>query len=95
MSNAKRNEMKVQVLKSLETEGSNIYELKVDTIEITTWVNFKYNYIQVIVKNASHKAWRGMGRQFNDFQSAIEAYKSVKVKAALEFVRDENLMTVA
>ena len=42
------------------------------------------NYVRVIVQNASHRAWKGMGKQFPTIAAAIENYKSADVKAMLE-----------
>ena len=42
------------------------------------------SYINVTVKNASHRAWKGAGKSFNSFEEALNNYKSVEVRLALE-----------
>lgn len=44
--------------------------------------------VDVCVYNASHKAWGGMGRTFNSFAEAIEAYKSAEVKAMIRHLEE-------
>jgi DNA-binding protein H-NS len=41
--------------------------------------------VNVIVQNASHRAWRGCGKFFDSLESALDAYKSEKVKAAIRY----------
>lgn len=42
------------------------------------------HYLQVIVHNASNRAWRGMGRRFNTVADALAAYKTAEVRAMIE-----------
>ena len=42
------------------------------------------SHVRVIVQNASHRAWRGVGKRFNTLAEAIANYKSGAVKAMLE-----------
>jgi len=41
------------------------------------------NYFVVMYKNASHKAFRGMGKQFDTIQQALENYKDASIKAII------------
>ena len=60
------------------------------TAEIMT-VTGNSNYVTVICKNASHKTWRGTGREFPDLQKAAESYKSSEMKAMIEAVASGNI----
>ena len=45
---------------------------------------FIYSHeVRVIVKNASHKVWRGAGKGFKDIATAVESYKSGDMKSIL------------
>jgi hypothetical protein len=70
-----------------ETTTYNGREYKSITVLVenqeTTVTTGMVNGINVIVKNASHKVWRGCGKDFTTFEQAIENYKSGKVKAAI------------
>jgi hypothetical protein len=48
----------------------------------------KHTGVQVIVENASHRCWRGMGRHFATIDDAISHYKSAKVRAALQCAKE-------
>lgn len=50
--------------------------------------NFTMQSVSVCVKNASHKAYRGNGRRFSDFEAAIEGYKSPEVRSMIRFLSD-------
>ena len=50
------------------------------------YVSVLKNEVNVLVKNASHKAYRGMGKFFTSFDDAINNYKSVEVKRAITCV---------
>lgn len=40
--------------------------------------------VRVLNKNASHKAWGGMGRHFSNFAEAKDGYKSSAMKLMIE-----------
>ena len=42
------------------------------------------NYVVVMYKNAAHKAYRGMGKQFSTIQEALNNYKDASIKAIIE-----------
>lgn len=46
------------------------------------------SYVRVLVRNASHRTWRGMGRQFWSFGEAIEAYKTEDIRASLATISE-------
>lgn len=45
--------------------------------------------ITTICKNASHKAWRGMGRTFRTWEEAKAAYKSSAMKSMIDHAEHE------
>lgn len=47
-----------------------------------------YSYVNVIYKNASHKAYRGTGKDFNDLDEALENYKDSKIRACIQAAKD-------
>lgn len=46
--------------------------------------------INVCVRNASHRVWRGFGRFFDSFAEAKDAYKSSAVKSMIDCVAIEE-----
>lgn len=42
------------------------------------------NYVQVIVQNAMHRAYRGMGKRFATVETALKAYKTDAVRSMIE-----------
>ena len=55
-------------------------EAFVSRSDVTGW--------RVIVNNAHHKAWRGMGKGFETHAEAVAAYKSGAMKAILNAALD-------
>ena len=47
-------------------------------------VSGKSNYVNVRVKNASHKVWKGMGKDFATIDEAVSNYKDGKIKAIIQ-----------
>jgi len=39
--------------------------------------------VQVIVQNAAHKCWRGMGKHFSSLEQALSAYKTETIRAMI------------
>jgi|JI10StandDraft_1071094.scaffolds.fasta_scaffold320451_2 hypothetical protein len=52
-------------------------------------VSGKINYVNVVVTNAMHRAFRGLGKDFATFEAAIENYKDSKIKAMIEAAKFE------
>lgn len=46
------------------------------------------SYVNVTVKNASHKVWKGMGKDFPTIEAAIANYKDSKIKAIIKSVKN-------
>jgi hypothetical protein len=42
------------------------------------------NYIRVVVQNASNRAWRGMGKQFDNVAEALAKYKTSAIRSMIE-----------
>jgi hypothetical protein len=42
------------------------------------------NYIRVVVQNASNRAWRGMGKQFDTVAEALAKYKTLAIRSMIE-----------
>jgi hypothetical protein len=47
--------------------------------------------VDVIVENASHKAWGGMGKRFQNKQAAVENYKSSEIKEIIQTAFEQLL----
>ena len=50
------------------------------------------DYVQVVVANASNRAWRGMGKRFTSISAAIASYKTQELRdmiAAAEALTEE------
>lgn len=43
-------------------------------------VSVSPNGLQVLVANASHKAWRGMGRSFANLSEALDYYRTPEIR---------------
>lgn len=64
----------VENVKSIEATCGKTNAVVIDTS----------HQIIVLCKNASHNAWRGMGKCFANFESAKQAYKSAAMKSIIE-----------
>jgi len=51
---------------------------------VVVWI--KPNGVQILVVNASHKAWRGMGKHYPTAAAAIAAYKTPAVRQIIETI---------
>lgn len=52
-------------------------------------VSGKFNYVNVTVNNAMHRAFRGIGKDFETFEQALANYKDAKIKAMIEAAKFE------
>jgi len=41
-------------------------------------------HVQVIVENAANRAWRGMGKRFENMAAALGNYKTPEIRAMLQ-----------
>ena len=49
----------------------------------------KRSYVQVVVHNAANRCWRGMGKDFDDRESAKANYKTGEIRAMIDYACDE------
>lgn len=83
--------MMIQIANKTETEwGSVYYEFETEKKSINVDYTPSRGAVRVLVKNASHRAYRGFGREFDSFQAAIDAYKSADVKEVIRIVQSEQ-----
>lgn len=80
--------MQIQIISQSETEFAKYFDVQVGNKAIFLGYA-RRGTLTVCVKNASHQAWKGMGRTFGGFDEARNAYKSSEVKSAIDFVRSE------
>ena len=52
-------------------------------------VSGKQNYVNVVVNNASHRAFKGLGNIFSTFEKAVEKYSDPKIKAIINAAKIE------
>ena len=84
--------MNIQITKQTEEYiNGSLYcytNLQVDAKAISMLcVSGKSNYVNVMVKNAAHKAYAGLGKQFKSITEACESYKDAKIVAMLTCVK--------
>jgi hypothetical protein len=51
--------------------------------KVTASVGITKHGLQVLCKNASHRAWRGGGKHFHTVQDALANYRSSEMKAII------------
>ena len=65
----------------------NSFNFQVENTDVSILVvTGNHSYVNVCVKNAMHKAFRGAGRMFTDLNEALANYKNPKIKAAITYV---------
>ena len=52
------------------------------------WISETNGTINVLTKNAAHAAYKGMGRFFDSWEDALNAYKSSEAKAAIQYAME-------
>lgn len=80
--------MSIQII-SQETDGERTYfkfQGKRNVVNVT--VNPKVGYVNVLNETAAHRAYRGMGKTFDNFAQALNAYKSAEMKSILQYVAE-------
>lgn len=81
--------MMIQVVNQAIGKTASRFELATEKKSASINYNRNLGIIGVCCKNASHRAWKGTGRNFNSFDEAKAAYKSSDMKAMIEFVERE------
>jgi hypothetical protein len=74
--------MDVLITKQVEQNGSRLFELTCGKQSIS--VSVGPMGVRALVLNASHRAWRGIGKSFETFAAAREHYRSPAVRAMLD-----------
>lgn len=77
----------VDVLSEKKIDNVHYFDLECESVKCSIFVG---DNVQVIVDNASHRAFRGMGKTFTTFEDALSNYKSPKLKAMIDTV--QNIM---
>ena len=81
----RRNQMQVLIESQEKIEGRIYFELSTEKKSAHISFNPELNSINVLCRNASHKAYKGMGRTFwNGWNEALEAYKSSDMKEMIK-----------
>lgn len=80
--------IKNDVTKQYENLGTHRYvEVNANGLDVlVTLASGRRAYCGVLVQNASHHAWRGMGREFATLDAARAHYRDKRVTAALTAV---------
>lgn len=50
----------------------------------SAWILQGRDYVTVCAKNATHRAWRGLGKNFENFDQAKNGYRSAFMRGAIE-----------
>lgn len=80
--------MDVMIVEEHRTESRVSFELSCGKKSAYVSYGLVYGDVDVCVNNASHRAWRGIGKCFASFTDAFNNYKSAEVRAMIEFLRD-------
>lgn len=80
--------MDIQILSTDSTEYTDSVTLTVG--RHTYYVGFgkKWPEVNVLQCNASHRAYRKLGKYFRTWEQAISAYKSSEARTAIETARE-------
>lgn len=90
--------MNVQIIDSKSTTYTNLgryFFIEMVAGNHRATVSVAPKYLQVIVQNASNRAWRGMGRQFRDLNDACAYYKTPEIRAMLRTAVDAATLVQA
>ena len=89
--------MNIQINKESKTTSNNreynYYDLQINTKRVEI-IKSSVSGINVIVHNASHKAWNanlGIGKQFKCIDDAISKYRDKSILSILNYVKTKEL----
>ena len=82
--------MDIMVTNHSNANGRISYEMTSGTKTAYVSSNAALGVVDVLCMNASHRAWRGMGRTFGSWTEAKAAYKSADMKAMIEYAEDAS-----
>jgi len=74
--------MQVQITTANKSQNSFFFEATCGKKSASVFIGD--SYINVVCKNASHRAWGGMGKCFETIEQAIGAYKSNEMKTIIK-----------
>jgi DNA-binding protein H-NS len=74
--------MQIQITTANKTQDYFFFEATCGKKSASVYISD--TFINVICKNASHRAWRGVGKTFQTEEEAMEGYKSSEMKAIIQ-----------
>ncbi len=74
--------MQVIITQQVKKNDSHLFELTCGKQSAHIWVT--PHYAMVCNLNASHRAWGGLGKRFDNLQAALSNYKSSAMRAMIE-----------
>lgn len=75
--------MDIQIINTQTSEVGKFLEASCGKTCAYVWISKMSDTVNVCCKNASHRAFKGMGRTFRTIDEAIDAYKSPEMKAII------------
>ena len=82
--------MDIMITDQTNTEDRVSFEMVSGKKEAYISFNWKLGMVSVLCKNASHRAWKGMGRTFWSWTEAKDAYKSSDMKSMIEYAEENS-----
>lgn len=80
--------MNIQIISRTNTETRTYITMQGKRNEVEISYHNTRGSVDVIVKNASHKAWNGAGKTYRNLDEAKAAYKSSEMQAMIDFVKE-------
>jgi hypothetical protein len=74
--------MDVMITSQTKTADGHIFEMTCGKQSAHIWVSA--HHVMVCNLNASHRAWGGLGKRFNDLEAALNGYKSAAMRAMIQ-----------
>lgn len=86
--------MELMIIRDEKTKDSRGIEMVCDKKAAAFYLSKRHDYINIICKNAMHRAWRGFGNSYygdDKWEQALEHYKSsamvCMIKTAKEMMK--------
>jgi hypothetical protein len=74
--------MQIQIITAKKTDNSFFFEATCGKKSASVYIGS--SYINVLCKNASHRAWGGLGKTFQTAEEAVAGYKTSEMKAIIQ-----------
>ena len=74
--------MNAIITNQVKTADGHIFELTCGKQSAHIWVSA--HHVMVCNLNASHRAWGGLGKRFNNIEAALTGYKSAAMRAMIK-----------